>query len=143
MAVVLVAEDEWVIALTYEDALGAAGHEVVSAADGRAALTRAAERRFDLVLTDYMMPRLDGLGFLRELRRLPGYAAVPAILATAIPPANLPPDAEGLYQGVLAKPLPGRGAGRARRWPAARRPESGAAGQRDLELVGEPFAPVL
>jgi two-component system chemotaxis response regulator CheY len=105
VAAVLVAEDEWVIALTYEDALGAAGHDVVSAADGRAALARAAERRFDLVLTDYMMPRLDGLGFLRELRRLPGYAAVPAILATAIPRVNLPANGEELYQAVLAKPF--------------------------------------
>jgi two-component system, chemotaxis family, chemotaxis protein CheY len=131
VAAVLVAEDEWVIALTYEDALGAAGHEVVSAADGRAALTRAAERRFDLVLTDYMMPRLDGLGFLRELRRLPGYAAVPAILATAIPPANLPPDAEGLYQAVLAKPfrdeaLVGLVAGLLRGGPSQAPPDSGA-----------------
>jgi CheY-like chemotaxis protein len=131
VAAVLVAEDEWVIALTYEDALGAAGHEVVSAADGRAALTRAAERRFDLVLTDYMMPRLDGLGFLRELRRLPGYAAVPAILATAIPPAKLPPDAEGLYQGVLAKPfrdeaLVGLVAGLLRGGPSQAPPDSGA-----------------
>jgi two-component system, chemotaxis family, chemotaxis protein CheY len=131
VAAVLVAEDEWVIALTYEDALGAAGHEVVSAADGRAALARAAERRFDLVLTDYMMPRLDGLGFLRELRRLPGYAAVPAILATAIPRANLPPEAEGLCQAVLAKPfrdeaLVGLVAGLLRGGPGQAPPDSGA-----------------
>jgi two-component system chemotaxis response regulator CheY len=105
VATILVAEDEWVIAVTYELALGEAGHEVVAAADGREALARAAERRFDLVVTDYMMPRLDGLAFLRALRQLPGYEAVPAILATAIPGANLPQAEAGLYDRVLAKPL--------------------------------------
>jgi CheY-like chemotaxis protein len=35
MACILVAEDEWLIAASYEAALGRAGHEVVSAADGR------------------------------------------------------------------------------------------------------------
>ena len=105
MAAILVAEDEWVIAVTYELALGEAGHEVVAAADGREALARAAERRFDLVMSDYMMPRMDGLTFLRTLRRLPGYAAVPTILATAIPGGYLPPAEAGLYDRVLVKPF--------------------------------------
>jgi CheY-like chemotaxis protein len=57
------------------------------------------------VLTDQMMPRLDGLGFLGELRRLPRYWSVPAILATALPAANLPAHGRGLYQAVLSKPF--------------------------------------
>jgi CheY-like chemotaxis protein len=105
VAAILVVEDEWVIAVTYELALSTAGHEVTAAADGREALTLAAKRRFDLVVTDYMMPRMDGLTFLRELRQTNGYAETPAILATAIPRASLPPAEPGLFQRVLAKPF--------------------------------------
>lgn len=105
MAAILVVEDEWVIAVTYELALSTAGHEVKAAADGCEALGLATERRFDLVVTDYMMPRMDGLTFLRELRRTNGYAETPAILATAIPRTSLPPAEAGLFTRVLAKPF--------------------------------------
>jgi DNA-binding NtrC family response regulator len=44
-------------------------HEVVSARDGEEALARCRAERFDIVLTDVRMPRLDGIGFLRELRK--------------------------------------------------------------------------
>ena len=105
MAAVLVVEDEWIIAMTHELALAGAGHEVVTAADGHEALARAAGRRFDLVVTDYMMPRMDGLAFVRELRGLPGYGAVPVILATAVAGPSLPPAGTGLHDAVLAKPF--------------------------------------
>jgi two-component system chemotaxis response regulator CheY len=105
VAAILVVEDEWVIAVTYELALSTAGHEVTAAADGREALALAAKRRFDLVVTDYMMPRMDGLTFLRELRRTGGYTDTPAILATAIPRTSLPEPEAGLFTRVLAKPF--------------------------------------
>ena len=105
MAAILVVEDEWVIAVTYELALSTAGYEVTAAADGREALALAAQRRFDLVVTDYMMPRMDGLTFLRELRQVNGYAQTPAILATAIPRTSLPASDAGLFTRVLAKPF--------------------------------------
>jgi circadian clock protein KaiC len=105
VAAILVVEDEWVIAVTYEMALSAAGHEVTAAADGREALALAAQRRFDLVVTDFMMPRMDGLAFLRELRGTSGYTTTPAVLATAIPRGSLPQVEAGLFDRVLAKPF--------------------------------------
>jgi signal transduction histidine kinase len=53
------------------------------AVDGRAALESARERPPDLVLSDVMMPRLDGLGLLRELRAHPGTRDVPVVLLSA------------------------------------------------------------
>jgi PAS domain S-box-containing protein len=59
------------------------GYEVEAVANGMAALRAARERAPDLVLTDIMMPELDGLGLLRELRADAGLRLVPIILLSA------------------------------------------------------------
>jgi len=53
------------------------------ATDGALALEAARERQPDLVITDVMMPRLDGFGLLRELRRDPRTDAVPVLMLSA------------------------------------------------------------
>jgi PAS domain S-box-containing protein len=58
-------------------------YEVEAVPDGVSALAAARERRPDLVLSDVMMPRLDGLGLLRELRADPKLCDVPIILLSA------------------------------------------------------------
>jgi PAS domain S-box-containing protein len=60
-----------------------AGFEVETAADGAAALTRARSLRPDAVVSDVLMPGLDGFALCRELRRDPALAAVPVVLASA------------------------------------------------------------
>jgi signal transduction histidine kinase len=57
--------------------------EVVAVADGEAALSAARERAPDLILSDVMMPRLDGFGLLRELRSDPQLREIPIILLSA------------------------------------------------------------
>jgi two-component system chemotaxis response regulator CheY len=65
-------------------ALEASGLVVVEATEGFEAMWRArADATFDLVLLDIHMPSLDGLTFMRELRKLPGYGAVPIIVVTS------------------------------------------------------------
>jgi len=56
------------------------GYEVVTAADGREALDRFAEGRFDLVVLDIMLPKLDGIEVCRRLRTK---SQVPIIMLTA------------------------------------------------------------
>ena len=63
--------------------LEAHGYEVVTAADGEEALVRARELAPDLVLLDIMMPKLDGISVLKELKREAGERFVPVILVTA------------------------------------------------------------
>jgi PAS domain S-box-containing protein len=58
-------------------------YDVEAVSDGRAALGRARERTPNLVLTDVMMPNLDGFGLLRELRADPGTRSIPIILLSA------------------------------------------------------------
>jgi DNA-binding response OmpR family regulator len=56
------------------------GHRVTDAADGTAALALAADRRFDLVLLDIMLPGVDGFEVCRRLREI---GDTPIILLTA------------------------------------------------------------
>ena len=61
-------------------------HRVDTVGDGREAVTRFAERRYDLVLMDMQMPRLDGYGATREIRALEaaeGRPRTPIIALTA------------------------------------------------------------
>jgi DNA-binding response OmpR family regulator len=71
-------EDSIQTLLTYP--LRKEGYDVVSARDGREALDRFAEGRFDLVVLDVMMPRLDGIEVCRRLR---SRSQVPIIMLTA------------------------------------------------------------
>ncbi len=65
---VLVAEDDDLLADAIGTFLEQAGFRVVVALDGMAALAEAADCRFDALLTDLRMPRLDGAELIRKLR---------------------------------------------------------------------------
>ncbi|MEU1605030.1 SpoIIE family protein phosphatase [Micromonospora matsumotoense] len=58
-------------------------YEVVAVPDGAVALQEATGSPFDLVLTDVMMPRLDGFGLVTALRANPGTRHVPIVLLSA------------------------------------------------------------
>jgi CheY-like chemotaxis protein len=55
--------------------LSAQGYEVVTAIDGEEGLQRARELEPDLVLLDVMMPKLDGISVLKELKRTLRFAS--------------------------------------------------------------------
>lgn len=84
-------------------------HDVITAADGQTALRMIHERHPDLVLSDIMMPRLDGLGLLRALRADPELASTPVILLSAR--AGEEARVEGIEAGAddyLVKPFSAR-----------------------------------
>ena len=81
IARVLVVEDDSAIRRGLCDALRFSNYDTVEAADGRAGLDAALTTEVDLVLLDILMPRLDGMAVLRELRNArPG---LPVIMLTA------------------------------------------------------------
>jgi two-component system chemotaxis response regulator CheY len=57
--------------------------ETVSASHGLEALDKCKEEMPDMVLLDWMMPKMDGIRFLRELRALPGGDAVYVLITSA------------------------------------------------------------
>ena len=69
MATILIIDDEEIIRALLRSALEAAGYEVTEAANGREGLELFRHRPMDLVITDIVMPELNGLDMLLELTR--------------------------------------------------------------------------
>lgn len=84
MASVLVVDDCTQVRAFLCQVLAAEGHRVLAAKDAENALDILATERADLVVTDVMMPHLDGYEFVRRLRTHPVHARVPVIFHTAI-----------------------------------------------------------
>ena len=77
---ILLVEDDPSIREVVALGLGRSGFRVTTAADGREGLLRARRDPFDLVLLDVMLPTLDGLEILRELRK---ESRLPVVMLTA------------------------------------------------------------
>jgi DNA-binding response OmpR family regulator len=68
MCHILVIDDEKNILEMIKMALTKFGHDVETASDGEEGIQKFDEKRFDLVITDIKMPRLDGNGVLQYIR---------------------------------------------------------------------------
>ncbi|MGH2961882.1 MAG: response regulator [Solirubrobacterales bacterium] len=77
---ILLVDDEQAVQKLLSYPLRKEGYDVVAAHDGREALDRFAEQRFDLVVLDIMLPKLDGIEVCRRLR---SRSQVPIIMLTA------------------------------------------------------------
>lgn len=66
MARLLIVEDEKVLNEAYELVLKKEGYEVSTAFNGEEALTSVKENKFDLILLDLRMPKIDGVEFLKR-----------------------------------------------------------------------------
>lgn len=105
MATVLIVEDEFAIADLLEMALTDEGYRVLTASNGRQGLERlSVGPRPDLVITDYMMPVLDGAGMLQAMRAIEVHRDVPCIVMSAVPEANVRERLEG-YAAFVRKPF--------------------------------------
>lgn len=106
MAKILVVDDDVTTQLVLEHALAAEGHEVVLAGDGQAGLLVALEHQPQVVICDWMMPKLTGLGLCQALKQRLGHGAPFFILVTAREQLN--DRVQGLDAGaddLLAKPI--------------------------------------
>jgi len=81
---ILVADDQEPIRVLLKMSLERLGFEVSTAKDGREALGSVRENPPDLIITDVMMPEMDGYEVLTQLRSDPATAGIPAIVLTAL-----------------------------------------------------------
>ena len=100
--VVLLVEDEVGIRDAYALLLEIEGYSVRTAVDGVDALDVLARGDVDLVISDYMMPRMDGLALAEALRERFGAARPPLVLITAA--MNID-ELRAVADVLLAKPV--------------------------------------
>jgi PAS domain S-box-containing protein len=103
---ILIADDNADMREYLTNLLRTSGYEVNDVADGRQALEAIRSKLPDLVISDVMMPELDGLQLLTALRRDPRTAALPVLLLSAR--AGQEASIEGLLAGAddyLVKPF--------------------------------------
>ncbi len=102
---ILVVDDEKIKRITLADDLATQGHEVAGAADGQDALEQLAAQRFDVVVTDLKMPKLDGIELLKRIKQGP-QADIEVIMMTAY--GSIPVAVEAVKLGAfdfLTKPF--------------------------------------
>jgi two-component system chemotaxis response regulator CheY len=102
---ILIVDDAATVRLYHRSILESAGYTVEEAWNGIEALEKALEAPFDLYIVDINMPKLDGYGFLRELRQQE-IAQQPAIMVSTEAAAS---DERSAYEagasGYLVKPV--------------------------------------
>jgi CheY-like chemotaxis protein len=102
---VLIVEDEFAIAELLAVALTDAGLRVLVAPNGRQALEHFREDPPpDLVISDFMMPVLDGAGFIQAMRETESHRDIPFIIMSSIPEAAVRARIAG-YAAFIRKPF--------------------------------------
>ncbi|GAA4586797.1 CheY-like chemotaxis protein [Actinoplanes octamycinicus] len=96
---IVVAEDHEDIRYVLKRSLERAGHRVVVAEDGAAALAAVREHRPDLVVTDVDMPRMTGLDLCRAIRADDDLRHIPVVVASG---SLMPGDAQASDAGASA-----------------------------------------
>ena len=101
MARVLVVDDEDDLRFLARTMLERAGHEVLTAANGRQALEVIGQEAVDLVVVDIQMPVMDGSELIAELRAGPRTSCIPIVMWSADPDRGADADE------VIVKPYGG------------------------------------
>ena len=100
---ILIVEDETGIRTAMSLVLEMEGFQVSQAGDGRQGLHSLLECVPDLIITDYMMPSMNGLEMIREIRAKEEFRTLPIIMLTAAFPSE--PDYKTLVDVFLSKPV--------------------------------------
>jgi CheY-like chemotaxis protein len=99
MALILTVDDEPDVLFLLRVIFERAGHRVMEAPHGQAALDAIEDQRPDVIVTDLMMPVMDGRELLHTLKADPETASIPVLMLTANPNGALGADV------VMRKPF--------------------------------------
>ena len=104
MKTILIVDDEHLIANMLGYALEDEGYRVVKAGDGRHGLELLDQERPALVITDLMMPQMDGMQLALAIRRRPSAAKLPILLMSGAY-GDLDGNTPELFAAVFDKPF--------------------------------------
>lgn len=104
MARVLVVDDEFGILRLLEDVFSDEGHSVELAVNGKQALERIEDQRPDIVLTDFMMPVMDGAELIKSIRASEALSDIPVVVMSSLTEASVAERCTG-YQRFVRKPF--------------------------------------
>ena len=104
MTTILVVDDEYLIADILCFALEDEGYMVVKASNGQKGLEVLKKERPAMIITDFMMPEMDGLEFASAVRTLPSGRKLPIILMSGAQ-AHIGIQRSDLFDAVFAKPF--------------------------------------
>ncbi len=105
MKKVLVVDDSIIILRIYRHILEKQGYQVITANNGREALEKLQAEVVDLVVTDLMMPEMDGMSLLETIRASDNLRHIPVIMVTANGQVHNEERANRLgVNGFLTKP---------------------------------------
>jgi two-component system chemotaxis response regulator CheY len=79
---ILIVDDSSSLRTVVKMALVRAGYEVVEAGDGEEALTKLDGRKYNLIVSDVNMPRMDGITFLTHVKANAKYKFTPVVMLT-------------------------------------------------------------
>ena len=79
---ILVVEDEEILLTALSEELKQEGFDVVGAKDGVEGVEKAGSEKPDLILLDLVMPRLDGIGALKQMKENPDTKDIPVVILT-------------------------------------------------------------
>lgn len=79
---ILVVDDSWSVRQLVSLTLQSAGYHVIEAIDGDDALTKLSGQEIHLIICDVNMPKMDGISYVREVRKSGNYKFTPIIMLT-------------------------------------------------------------
>ncbi|TKJ79086.1 two-component system response regulator [Pseudomonas sp. CFBP13509] len=79
---VLVVDDSSSVRQVVGIALKSAGYDVIEASDGKDALAKLTGQKVHLIISDVNMPNMDGITFVKEVKKLANYKFTPIIMLT-------------------------------------------------------------
>jgi CheY-like chemotaxis protein len=100
---ILIVDDEYGLGDMLRDLLVGVGYDVSLAINGHRALLQLQDRTFDIVLTDVMMPVMDGVELARRLRADPRHQGLRIVLMTSL--LSRAHSEDGVCDAVLEKPF--------------------------------------
>lgn len=103
---ILVVDDSPVVLAMMDDMLSNLNYEVTTATNGFVACEEVKATKFDMIITDLNMPKMDGIEFTKQAKQMPNCKFVPIVMLSSEEDSNLIAEAKRMgISTFLRKPV--------------------------------------